>query len=251
MTESRYSRQVLLPEIGPQGQEKLAMARAVVIGCGALGTHSLSLLVRAGVGSVTVVDRDLVELTNLQRQTLFLEDDVGRAKADAAQERLRRINSEVAVKGVAGEVSPSNVDAFVGDATVVIDATDNMETRYVVNDACVRAGVPWVYGGAVGVSGMAMVVSKGGPCLRCVFPRPPRQGMLPTCNTVGIANTLPGMVASVQVTEAFKIMMGKDHTPELMVMDVWSHDIQKIKVERDPKCATCGAGAPPLRKVRG
>ncbi|MDQ1372109.1 MAG: HesA/MoeB/ThiF family protein [Candidatus Thermoplasmatota archaeon] len=242
LTESRYSRQVLLPEIGPQGQKKLAKARAVVIGCGALGTHTLSLLVRAGVGNVTVVDRDVVELTNLQRQTLFQEDDVGKPKAEAAQERLQKVNSEVAVKGIVAEVDAANVERLVGGATVVVDATDNMETRYIVNDACVRLAIPWVYGGAVGVSGMVMVVTRDGPCLRCVFPSPPRPGDLPTCNTVGIVNTLPSAVSSMQVTEAFKLIMGKEHTRELMVLDVWSQDIQKIKVVKDPKCAACGRG---------
>jgi adenylyltransferase/sulfurtransferase len=125
----------------------------------------------------------------------------------------------------------------------VIDATDNLETRFLVNDACVKHGVPWVYGGAVGVSGMVLVVTPDGPCLRCVFPKMPEPGQLPTCNTVGIDNTLPSVVSSVQVTEAFKIIMGKEHTPELMVIDVWSHDIDKVKVKKDPGCACCGKRA--------
>jgi adenylyltransferase/sulfurtransferase len=250
LKESRYSRQVLLPEIGPAGQKKLAEARAVVIGCGALGTHSLSFLVRAGVGSVTVVDRDVVELTNLQRQTMFQEDDVGKPKAEAAEEHLRKVNSETAVNGIVADVGQANVGKFIGSATVVIDATDNMETRYLVNDASVRLGIPWVYGGAVGVSGMVMVVTESGPCLRCVFPNPPRPGELPTCNTVGIINTLPSIVASMQVTEAFKVMMGKETTPELMVLDVWNQDIQKIKVRKDPKCVCYGRGEKPVRKAR-
>ncbi len=242
LKESRYSRQVLLPEIGPRGQEQLADARAVVVGCGALGTHSLSFLVRAGVGSVTVVDRDIVEMTNLQRQTLFQESDVGRPKAEAAEGRLREVNSEIVIKGTVIEVTETNVEGLVSGATVVVDATDNMETRYIVNDACVRLGIPWIYGGAVGVSGMVMAVVKGGPCLRCVFPNPPPPGQLPTCNTVGIVNTLPSIVASIQVTEAFKLMMGREHTRELMVLDVWNQEIQKVKVARDPACAACGSG---------
>lgn len=242
LKEDRYSRQTLLPEIGLQGQKRLAKARVVVIGCGALGTHTLSFLVRAGVGSVTVVDRDVVELTNLQRQTLFAEEDVGTPKAEAARRCLRKVNSEIEMNGVVTEVTPSNVEKLVGRATVVMDATDNMETRYIVNDACVRLGIPWIYGGAVGVSGMAMVVAEGGPCLRCVFPKPPLPGEMPTCNTVGILNTLPSMVSSIQVTEAFKLLTGKGHTRELMVLDVWNQDIQKIKVVKDPSCAACGRG---------
>ncbi len=240
MTESRYSRQVLLPEIGPQGQKRLAEAKAVVIGCGALGTHSLSLLVRAGVGAVTVADRDLIETTNLQRQTLFSEEDIGRPKAEVAEERLRRINSAIEVRGIVGEVDRTNVERLVEGATVVVDATDNMETRFLVNDACVKHGIPWVYGGAVGVSGMVLVVTADGPCLRCVFPGMPEPGSLPTCNTVGIANTLPGVVSSTQVTEAFKIMMGKEHVPGLLVLDVWSHEIETVRVGKDPLCPCCG-----------
>lgn len=242
LMESRYSRQTILPEIGPRGQEQLAQARAVVIGCGALGTHSLSFLVRAGVGSVTVIDRDVVELSNLQRQTLFEETDVGRPKAEAAQERLKRVNSDVSVNGIVAEVAEVSVQEFIDGATIVIDATDNMETRYIVNDACVRSGTPWVYGGAVGVSGMVMVVTGDGPCLRCVFPRPPKPGVLPTCDTAGILNTLPSMVAGVQVTEAFKLITGKEHARELMVLDVWNQEIQRVKVVKDPKCPACGSG---------
>lgn len=248
--ESRYSRQELLPEIGPHGQEMLAKARVIVIGCGALGTHSLSLLVRAGVGEVTVIDRDSIELTNLQRQTLFLEEDVGRPKAEVAERRLRTVNSEVVIRGIVGEVLSDNIEDLIEGATVVVDATDNMETRYVVNDACARLGVPWVYGGAVGVSGMALAITENGPCLRCVFPNPPQPGMLPTCNTVGIINTLPSIVASVQVTEALKIIMGRKPTQELMVMDVWNQDIQKIRVEKDPGCPSCGSGRKGTDPVR-
>ena len=240
MKESRYSRQVLLPEIGPQGQKKLAKATAVVIGCGALGTHSLSFLVRAGVGKVTVVDRDVVDITNLQRQTMFCEDDVGAPKAKMAEEHLRKVNSEVSVKGIVADVSRENIERFIQGATVVVDATDNMETRFLLNDACVKHRIPWVYGGAVGVSGMVLVVREDGPCLRCVFPSMPEPGELPTCNTVGIANTLPSMVASMQVTEAFKIIMGKDSIHELMILDVWSQEIEKITVHKNPQCPCCG-----------
>lgn len=239
MKENRYSRQVLLPEIGPEGQRRLGRSKAVVIGCGALGTNALSLLVRAGVGQVTAVDRDVVDLSNLQRQTLFEEADVGRPKARVAEERLRRINSEIRIKGMVSDLNHANIEGVVKEATVVLDATDNMDTRFLVNDACVKHRIPWVYAGAVGVTGMVMPVIPDGPCLRCVFPNLPEPGQLPTCDTVGIANTLPTAVASLEVTEAFKIMQGKEGSRELIVIDIWQEDLQKIRVRKNPVCETC------------
>ena len=242
MKENRYSRQVLLPEIGPEGQKALGKSCAVVIGCGALGTHVLSFLVRAGVGKVKVIDRDIVEESNLQRQTLFNEEDLGRAKAKVAEGHLRSVNSTILVKGEIVDLSYANIQNVIREATIVLDATDNMDTRFLVNDACVKLGIPWIYAGAVGVTGMVMPIVPGGPCLRCVFPSPPGPGELPTCDTVGIVNTLPAMVASLETTEAFKIMQGKEPIKELMFIDIWLGDLQRIKVKKNPECECCGKG---------
>jgi len=238
--ENRYSRQMLLPEIGSSGQKKIAKCRAVVIGCGALGTYALGFLTRAGVGQIVVVDRDIVELSNLQRQTLFSEKDVGRPKAKAAEEALRGVNSDIEIWGVVADVSYANVEKLIKNATLVLDATDNMDTRFLVNDACVKNGIPWVYAGAVGTTGMVMPIVPGGPCLRCVFPTVPQPGQLPTCDTVGIVNTLPSAVASLETTEAFKIMQGKAPAKELMFIDIWQGDLQKIAVRKNPDCQACG-----------
>lgn len=240
MTENRYSRQILLPEIGTKGQKALGKSSVVVIGCGALGTHALSFLARAGVGTIKVVDRDIVEISNLQRQTLFDEDDIGRAKAKVAEERLRKINSEIHIKGDIIDLNYANIQGIVRGATVVLDATDNMETRFLVNDACVKLGIPWIYAGAVGVTGLVMPIVPHGPCLRCVFPSLPQPGELPTCDTVGIVNTLPAVVAALEVTEAFKIMNGEDSSRELAFIDIWQGDIQRIKVKKNPACVCCG-----------
>ncbi len=240
MKENRYSRQVLLPEIGSKGQKAIGGSSAVVIGCGALGTHALSFLVRAGVGRVRVVDRDIVEESNLQRQTLFSEEDVGRAKAKVAEERLREVNSEIEIRGDVLDLNHANIQAVVKGATVVLDATDNMDTRFLVNDACVKLGIPWIYAGAVGTTGMVMPIVPEGPCLRCVFPTPPQPGELPTCDTVGIVNTLPAIVAALETTEAFKIMMGKEPTKELAFIDAWLGDLQRIKVRKNHECECCG-----------
>jgi molybdopterin/thiamine biosynthesis adenylyltransferase len=240
LKENRYSRQILLPEIGSKGQKAIGESNAVVIGCGALGTHALSFLVRAGVGRVRVVDRDIVEESNLQRQTLFSEGDVGRAKAKVAEERLRAVNSEIEIRGDVLDLNYANIQSVIRRATVVLDATDNMDTRFLVNDACIKLGIPWIYAGAVGTSGMVMPVVPRGPCLRCVFPTPPQPGELATCDTVGIVNTLPAIVAALETTEAFKIMVGMEPTKELAFIDVWLGDLQRIKVTKNPECECCG-----------
>lgn len=240
MNSERYSRQTLLREIGEEGQGRISAARVVVVGCGALGTHAASLLARAGVGQILIVDRDRVELSNLQRQTLFSEQDIGEPKASTAERMLKRVNSEVEITSSMTDVGADSVEDLVHGATVVVDGTDNMETRFVVNDACVKLGIPWVYGGAVGTSGMVFPIVPTGPCLRCIFPTLPMEGQLPTCNTVGIVNSLPSVVASLEVTEALKIMLEEDTTPELMIIDVWHEDLQKIRVKRNSDCESCG-----------
>ena len=239
MRQDRYSRQILLKEIGAEGQRMIGESKAVVVGCGALGTHASSLLVRAGVGKMVVIDPDKVDVTNLHRQALFGENAVGRPKAEMAQEALRSINSEVQVTGIVARVTAENVEEVIASADVVVDGTDNMTARFIVNDACVKLRTPWVYGGAVGTSGMVFAVTPDGPCLRCVFPGIPPEGSLPTCDTVGIVNSLPSVVASIEVTEAMKMLLGLNPTPELMAIDVWSGDFEKIRVMTNENCITC------------
>lgn len=239
MNQDRYSRQVLLPEIGVDGQKKLSGSRAVVVGCGALGTHASSLLVRAGVGKVTILDKDTVDVTNLQRQTLFGEDAVGEPKAAVAERQLRLVNSQIEIEGLVVDVTSENAERLVSDSDVVVDATDNMRTRFILNDACVKLGIPWIYGGAVGTAGMILSIRPEGPCLRCVFPKLPPREATPTCDEVGIINTLPSVVASIEVTEAIKVLLGERSTPELMVVDVWSGDLQKVRIKKNDDCVTC------------
>lgn len=241
--EDRYARQRVLPEIGDAGQEKLLAASVLVAGCGALGSAQAQLLARAGVGRLVVLDRDLVELSNLQRQLLFDEEDVasGLPKAEAAARHLRKINSEIQIDAVVADVTPRNVERYVTDVELVLDATDNFETRYLINDACVSLGRPWIYGGAIGTSGMAMTIDPGrGPCLRCLLPNLPAAGSVPTCETQGVLNAAPALVASLQVTAAIKRLVdGPEPEHKLSMLDLWRGSIRSVKVPRDKDCPTC------------
>ena len=201
MTEDgRYSRQERLPQLGPDGQKRLQQGSVLIVGCGALGTVSANTLARAGVGTLRIVDRDFVELHNLQRQVLFDEDDArqGMPKAEAAARRLRRVNSSIVIESHVVDVTPRNIEALIADVTLVVDGTDNLETRYLINDACVKQGRPWIYAGCVGTTGMTMNILPGdGPCLTCLFPTAPPPGSLPTCETQGVLAGAAATVASV------------------------------------------------------
>ncbi|UCE39597.1 MAG: ThiF family adenylyltransferase [Thermoplasmata archaeon] len=237
---SRYSRHIILEEIGEIGQKLLRESTVAVVGCGALGNVIANHLVRAGIGRLRIIDRDLVELDNLQRQILFDEQDVGSPKSLAAQKKLENVNSEVEIEGVVKDLNPNNAEKILGDVNLILDGTDNMETRYLVNDVCVKKNIPWVYGGAVSTYGMSMnIVPQDTACLVCAFPYLPRAGSLPTCDTVGVLNTVPSIIASIQTTEALKILMKKEYNKELIVYDVWNHDFKNIKLKRNSQCKCC------------
>ena len=239
----RYSRQTRFSGIGQAGQERLRAASVLVVGCGALGSAAVDLLARAGVGHLTVVDRDFVELSNLQRQLLFDEADAeaGLPKAIAAAKAVARINSEVEVEPVVADVTPNNVEPLVERAQVVIDGTDNLETRYLVNDACVKRGVPWVYGGAVASTGMAMAIIPGETaCFRCLFPASVAAGTIATCDTAGVLASTVVAVASFQWTAAVKLLVGnREGAGELAAFDVWSQDHEHTPVPRQADCPCC------------
>lgn len=242
----RYSRQALFWAIGPAGQERLRRSQVAVLGCGALGSTAVSLMARAGIGRLTIVDRDIVELSNLQRQVMFEERDAaeGTPKAIAAAAAVGRINADVEVVPVVADVTPGNVEDLIAGADVVIDGTDNVETRYLVNDACVKSGVPWVFGGAAGSTGMTMPIMPGEtPCYRCAFPTPPPPGAMETSETAGMLASTVLTVAAAQWTEAIKILIGdRDHLSRgLTAFDVWTNDhLQAQFSERRPDCPCCG-----------
>jgi molybdopterin-synthase adenylyltransferase len=244
-SRERYSRQSRFWAIGDAGQERLRAAKVLVVGCGALGSAAVDLLARAGVGLLTVVDRDFVELSNLQRQLLFDEADAraGLPKAVAAARAVQRINSEVEVRPVVADVTPANVEALVAGSDAVLDGTDNLETRYLLNDACVKAGVPWVYGGAIGATGMSTTIVPGETaCFRCLFPDKNPAGALATCETSGVLGSSVVVVAAIQVAEIVKLLVGdREHLNRgLTAIDLWANEFQRAeRLQRQPGCPCC------------
>ncbi len=241
----RYSRQVLLPKIGTDGQRRLQSARVLVLGVGALGTALASFMVRAGCGTVRLADRDFIELDNLQRQTLFDESDIaaGLPKAVAAAEKLRRTNSAVTVEPVVADVTAANILELVEGCDLVLDGADNVETRLLLNDASLKLRVPWVYGAAIGMTGATMPFIPGrGPCFRCIVPNQPAPGALPTCETAGILGTAPAVVAALQATEAIKILCGalEDVVSQMRYVDVWAATVEAIDIRKGSEpCPAC------------
>jgi adenylyltransferase/sulfurtransferase len=244
----RYSRQVLFDGIGEAGQQRLLNSSAVIIGCGALGTAQAESLARAGVGRLRIVDRDFVEASNLQRQTMFTEQDARERlpKAIACINHLAEINSEIKTEAEIADVNHSNVERLIRDCDVVIDGTDNFATRYLINDACVKHETNWVYGAAVGSYGVTMTVRPHhSPCLRCIFEEAPPAASAPTCDTSGVIMPIISVVAAVQVSETLKLLTGQTESlhRSLMQFDVWRNEWRRIGLsEPAPDCRTCGLG---------
>jgi len=242
-SDSRYSRQVRFLPWGAEGQARLAAARVAIVGCGALGTVQAEILARAGVGTLRIIDRDIVEFSNLQRQFLFSEADAseGTPKAVAASRRLAQINSEVILEPLIADLSPANAADLLENIDLILDATDNFETRYLINDFSVRENIPWIYGAAVGSYGLKLPVIPGvTACLRCVYPEPPR-GAQPTCETAGVLGTVTATIAALQVADAMKILAVGQIVARLTTVDLWSGEIRQIAPpSRDPLCVCCG-----------
>lgn len=248
--KDRYSRQILFDGIGEEGQRRLSSSKVVIIGCGALGAIQAETLARAGVGEIILVDRDFVEESNLQRQIMFEESDALKRlpKAVAAGNRINRINSDIAVEPVVADVSFENIEEIISGAQLVLDGTDNFETRYLINDACLKLGIPWIYGAAVGSYGLTMtVVPDQTPCLRCVLPDMPEPGAGPTCDTAGVIMPVIAVIGSIQSAEAMKLLAGHRDLlhRSLLRIDIWDFrinrtDLSGFAVGKD--CAACGRG---------
>jgi molybdopterin/thiamine biosynthesis adenylyltransferase len=241
----RYSRQILFSGIGKAGQSQLEQSRALIIGCGALGSAQAESLARAGVGKLRIADRDFVEASNLQRQTMFTERDAADRipKAVAAASHIREINSDIEVEPEITDVNHSNIERLVKDCDVVLDGTDNFATRYLINDACVKHKIDWIYGAAVGSYGVTMTIRPHQTaCLRCVFEEAPPPASAPTCDTAGVIMPIISVVAAVQVAEALKLLTGQTENlhRSLMQFDLWRNEWRKINPGLpSPDCATC------------
>ncbi len=241
----RYSRQILFREIGESGQAKLSKSSVLIVGCGALGCTHAETLTRAGVGKIRLVDRDFVEFSNLQRQTLYSENDANNRlpKAIAAKNRLTQINSEIEIEAIVADVNHTNIEKLIDGCDLVIDGTDNFQIRYLINDACVKYSKIWIYGAAVSAYGATMTIQPNEtPCLRCIFEEMPAAGSSPTCDTAGVIAPIISSISAIQTTEALKILTGsfdKLHR-SLIQIDVWQNDWRKIKLGApNADCEAC------------
>lgn len=239
----RYSRQMLVPQLGREGQEKLLAARVGLVGCGALGSVIANHLVRSGVGHLRIADGDRVELHNLHRQMLYTEEDVKQRvpKAEAAARHLRRANSEVRVEPVVARIDETSIAEFATGLDVLVDGTDNFATRFVLNEHAVRSGTPWVYGGVIGTTGMSMTVVPGeGPCLRCFLREPPTLEQSPNAETAGVLSVTVAILASLEAAEVMKLIVDSSaRNRGLLVVDVWECSLERLDLSRDPACPSC------------
>ncbi|MBI5072276.1 ThiF family adenylyltransferase [Candidatus Woesearchaeota archaeon] len=238
--QSRYNRQELLGEIGKKGQELLKEATIAVVGVGALGTTTANLLVRAGIGNILLIDRDIIELHNLQRQTVFTEKNVGQPKAEAAKGWLQEVNSETKIEAKLVDLNAETISILKEKkCDLILDCTDNMETRFLINDCAIKNNIPWIYCSAVGTKGRLLtILPDKTACLRCLF-QMPKPGSLETCDTAGVMNTITTTMSAMQTTEAIKIITKQQPTKQLIAYDIWTQELQKIKVQKKKDCVCC------------
>ncbi len=239
----RYSRHLILPEVGTEGQQRLKSAKVLCVGAGGLGSPLAMYLAAAGVGTLGLVDFDVVDLTNLQRQIMHGTDDVGRKKLDSAEETIHSINPHVSVRKFEVQLNSANALEIFRDFDVIADGTDNFPTRYLVNDACILTGKPNVYGSIFRFEGQASVfATKDGPCYRCLYPEPPPPGMVPSCAEGGVLGVLPGLVGTIQATEVIKLILGIGDSlaGRLLMIDALAMTFRQVKLRKDPECRACG-----------
>lgn len=241
----RYEKQMLFEEVGLEGQHKLLNKKIAIIGCGALGTVISNNLVRAGVGYIKLIDRDYIELSNLQRQILFDEEDIENnlPKVIAATNKLRKINSSITIYPIIEDVNSMNIEDLCEGMDVIVDATDNFQIRYLINDISIKLNIPWVYGGAIGSTGMIhTIIPKETSCLRCMFPQIPAVGSSDTCDTVGVLNPITSIVASLESMEVIKLLLDKKETviKDLQFIDIWTNTFEKVDININDNCIACG-----------
>ena len=238
----RYSRHLIMPQVGSKGQRRLLDSKVLLIGAGGLGSPTALYLAAAGVGTLGIVDFDVVDLTNLQRQILHRNSDVGRPKVDSATDTLKGINPDVNVISHPVRLTSENIFDIMADYDVVVDGTDNFPTRYLVNDACVMTKKPNVHGSIFLFEGQASVFTYDKGCYRCLYPDPPPPGMVPSCAEAGVLGVLPGIIGTIQAIETIKLLLGLGDplTGRLMIFDALDMEFRQVKVRRDPDCPVCG-----------
>jgi molybdopterin/thiamine biosynthesis adenylyltransferase/rhodanese-related sulfurtransferase/molybdopterin converting factor small subunit len=247
----RYSRHLILPEVGPDGQKRLKGGSVLCVGAGGLGSPAALYLAAAGVGTIGIVDFDKVDASNLQRQILHGTPDVGRSKLDSARDRLSALNPDVKIETHDTALTSANALALFRDYDVILDGTDNFATRYLVNDACVLLGKPNAYGSIFRFEGQASVfATAGGPCYRCLYAEPPPPGLVPSCAEGGVLGVLPGVIGTIQATETIKLLLGAGRTlaGRLLLYDAWNMQFRELKLRRNPQCPVCG-DAPTIREL--
>ncbi len=238
---NRYSRHTVLPEIGKQGQKKLSEATISLVGVGGLGSVIADALVRCGVGEVRIADNDIVEESNLQRQTLYNEDDIGSPKVKIVQSKLKKINSNIDIKIQEERIGPDNIETFIDGSDLVLDGTDNLETRYIINDACVKNNLPWIYTAVMGTYGMNMGIIPGKtPCLRCIMPNKAEEHSYETGAEAGILFSIPRTMANIAATEAVKYLVENKVREGLLTIDLWTDEYQITDIKRNEGCICCG-----------
>ena len=243
--KERYARHLMLDEVGEAGQERLRAGRVLVIGAGGLGSPAALYLAAAGVGTIGVADGDRVELSNLQRQVIHGSSDLGRAKVESARDRMLEINPGVQVECIAERLTPENIAEFVGRYDFVLDATDNFEAKFLINDACLAAGVSFSHGGILRYKGQTMTVLPGkSTCYRCIFPEPPEAEVALSCSRAGVLGVLPGVIGVIQATEAIKFLLGIGEllTSRLLTYDALTLRFREVALGRNPDCPSCGEG---------
>ncbi len=242
----RYARHIILPEVGGKGQEKLLKSKVLVIGAGGLGSPALFYLTAAGVGTIGIVDYDVVDFSNLQRQILHTTDRVGVPKVESAKKTLESLNPDVKVVVYNQMVNKENIMDLIKDYDLILDGTDNFPTRFLINDACYFAGKPLVSAAMLRFEGQCTVFDfrdkESSPCYRCLFPEPPPPGMVPSCQEAGILGSIGGIMGCIQATEAIKLLLGigEPLVGRLLIMDALSMDFRKVKLHKDPECPLCG-----------
>lgn len=232
----RYARQEALEHIKKEGQKMISESSIIVVGVGALGSVAAELLARAGIGNLRLIDRDVVELHNLQRQSLYTEEDIDKPKALRAQKRLQEINSEITIEAHTDDLTTENIHELFGNTDLVLDGTDNLATRFLINDYACKYNVPWIYAAAVKDTGYVLPIKPKAFCFRCVFKEAKQ---LETCDTVGVLNTITHMIAAIQVTEALKILLEGNETPELTKVNIWKNEMQRYSIQKNASCLTC------------